>query len=279
MTRSRGRLWLAIGIAGLVVATGCGRGNTVHDGAGVAGGASTTSAPVTAAVPTTTSPPPVTLGEIGALPDPVVVDGVPQARATPTRAPAGTRVRLEGYGFTGDPWQTAGGSLWLTATTARGGCAVFAEAENDVRVTPDGHLSGSFIVPSKGSCRFSTGESDTGPAGYDIAYQCTACRIGTFTVILPGESMEEPTGTRCDTTVNFGVQDSALEVYATGLTCADAESFLRAHAGPLRPVAGPAHVDVEGFSCDRTGQSAAALPPRANYTCTNGAQSIWFIRT
>jgi len=63
-----------------------------------------------------------------------------------------------------------------------------------------------------------------------------------------------------------------------GVSCDQAESFIRAHAGPWRPESGPAHFEAEGFSCDRTGRSETALPPRANYKCTRGSEAIWFIR-
>jgi hypothetical protein len=43
-------------------------------------------------------------------------------------------------------------------------------------------------------------------------------------------------------------------------------------------MSGPAHVETDGFTCDRTGRSEVNLP-RANYTCVNGAQAIFFIRT
>ena len=92
-------------------------------------------------------------------------------------------------------------------------------------------------------------------------------RAGAITVILPGESTEEPTGTRCES-VNFGGGENvAGEVYADGVSCDEAGSFLVAHAGPLGPVSAAAHIKAEGFSCDRTGQSDVHLP-RANSKCT-----------
>jgi hypothetical protein len=186
---------------------------------------------------------------------------------------------LDGEGFTGDPWQTGGGDLWLTEAAGQGGCDLVARAEHDVHVSASGHLTGIFVVPATGECRFSAGGSDTGPLRYDIAYQCTACTIGTFTVILPGESMEEPAGAPCEATVAFGVQNVARDIVVDGVSCEAAESFIRANARPWSPLDSPLHVDADGYSCERTGLSQAGLPPRANYKCTQDSRTIWFIRT
>jgi hypothetical protein len=205
------------------------------------------------------------------------VDGIPQVKLTPSRAPVGTSVDVEGYGFTGEPWQTADGPLWLSGTN---GCGLFAPADHDLRVSGDGHLVGSFVVPEKGECRFEEAPGEVSIAGghFKLAFQCTACHIGTFTVILDGESMEEPTGTEC-AAVNFGGGENvAAQIFADGLPCAEAESFIRDNAAPWGPVQGPAHIDADGFSCERTGSSDRFLP-RANYRCTRGAETIWFNRT
>lgn len=211
-------------------------------------------------------------------PEPVYVDGVPQVTATPSRAPAGTQVHLEGWGFTDHRWRDEGGKLWLVDDRAASHCRLAALAEHDIVVTEDGHLSGSFVVPARGQCRPGPGEVDTGPAAYYIAFPCLACPIGTFTVTLAGESTDEPTGTRCDETVTFGVQNFADEIYADGLSCAEAASFVRAHGAGWQAPDGPAQVDAGGFSCQRTGQSDG-LPPRANYRCVMGTQTIWLVRT
>lgn len=264
----RCRWWVGLGVAAAVVLVGCGGGGGGGDEAGVArpgGGEPSTGVATTA--PSTTAPPSTT------------VAGEPRVTATPSRGPAGTRVRIEGDGFTGDPWQTGGGDLWLTEAPRQGGCDLVARTEHDVHVSAAGHLTGIFVVPATGECRFSAGGGDTGPLRYDIAYQCTACAIGAFTVILPGESMEEPTGERCDATVAFGVQNVAIDIVVDGLTCETAEAFVRDHARPWQPLDSPLHVEADGFTCNRTGLSDAALPPRANYKCVNGGQIIFFIRT
>jgi len=297
MRADRRRWWFGIGLAAVVLATACGDGGAgTREEAGVERPArvvATTTAPppatpttvatattvVTPSTTPTTSGRPQTAEPIVNRPDAEYVNDTPQVRAFPTRGPAGTRVRLEGYGFTDEMWRADGGNLWLSSI---GGvdCSLMASAEHDLRVSGDGHLTGSFIVPEKGICRFSDGrEVLTGGFGYHIAYQCTACQIGRFTVILPGESAEEPTGTPCDGWVGFGGGENlASEIYADGLSCEDAKTFVQAHGGSLGPIAGAAHIDADGFSCDRTGQSDRYLP-RANYKCTRGAQAIFFIRT
>jgi hypothetical protein len=280
MKADRRRWWFVIGVAGLVVTAACGGG----DGADVAGVSRTDpGASTTAVQPAVTEPGVVEPGRedptTKVAHEPVYVDGVAQVTASPTRGQAGTRVRLDGYGFTGDPWQTGGGTLWLVDARPEADCLAIAEAENDLGITADGHLSGTFVVPVRGGCRFGAGEIDTGPLAYDIAFQCSDCRIGSFNVILAGESMEEPAGTPCEGNVVFGVQNFADEIYADGLSCDEAVDFIRDHAAPLRAVTGPAHVEGGGFACDRTGQSEAALPPRANYKCTGaGSRTIWFLR-
>lgn len=111
---------------------------------------------------------------------PVLVEGVPQVTATPARAGVGARVHVDGYGFTDQQWKSPS-SLWLTAS--RTGCALYASAEHTVRVTADGHLSGDFVVPATGECRMSdVAEAPVTAGTYRIAYSCTACFVGTFTV-------------------------------------------------------------------------------------------------
>ncbi len=265
MRTRRGWLWLTVGVAGAVLASACGSGEADPEAAPTATTAATATTATTAVV----------------RPEPVYVDGVPQATATPTRAPAGTTVRLEGSGFTDDSWRFGNGELWLVDQRQEGTdslCLLIARADNDITVTADGYLSGSFVVPTNAGCQFTAGQSRSGRMRYDIAYQCADCRIGTFTVILPGQSMEEPTGTRCEGTVTFGVQNLAVDIVADGLSCEEAETFLRDHARPLQPPGGPEQIDAAGFSCRRTGLSTTR-PPEADYKCVNGSQTIWFLRS
>jgi hypothetical protein len=112
---------------------------------------------------------------------PAPVDGVPQVTATPARAGVGARVHVEGDGFTDEHWKAPVAPLWLTGSV--GGCSLYAQAEHNVQVSADGHLSGDFIVPGRGECRMSdVAEVPVTPGSYGIAYSCTACSVGTFTV-------------------------------------------------------------------------------------------------
>ena len=279
--RADRRRWLVVvGVAGAVLLSACGGGGGEGDEAGVDRVArattSTTAAPLVTTSTTTTTPTPASTPPTPA--PPATVTGGPRLTITPTRAAAGTRVRIEGDGYLADPWHTAGGDVWLIEAPGQdGGCGLVARAENDLQVSAGGHLSGGFVVPAKGMCPTGGSELNTGPLRYDVAFQCTGCHLVTFTVILEGESMEEPTGQPCPT-VAFGVQNVASDIYADGLSCEEAESFLRAHAGPWGPMSGPAHAEADGFTCDRTGRSEVYLP-RANYKCTRAAQAIFFVRT
>lgn len=180
--------WLTAGVVGLLALGAC--GGSTQGAEPLRTVAPTSTAPATtttAARPTTettrvrvttTVPPRVTT----TVPprSPVLVDGVPQVTATPSRAAVGARVRVEGYGFTDQQWKSPG-SLWLTASPA--GCALYASAAHTVRVTADGHLSGDFVVPAHGECRMSDVADAPVTAGtYKMAYGCTACFVGTFVV-------------------------------------------------------------------------------------------------
>jgi len=299
--------WFVVGVVSMVLATACGGGGGRSEEAGVArkdrpaGPASSTTAPSTTAPPTTAAPtanrdpkvtattearPQATVTTAPAAPEPDLVvhrchplhnsNGVPQVTASPPQAPPGTRVELEGCGFTGEPWQTGGGYLWLSATGGQDSCDLMAQAENNVRVSADGYLTGGFIVPATGVCRFSAGEEMfTLGLDFDIAYQCTACHVGTFTV-LHSDREDEPTGDLCGSTAFMGAEDLVGDVYAEGISCEDAHSFLSAHAWAWGPVTGPAQVEADGFSCTRTSRTNVDRP-RAAYKCIGDSQTIWFV--
>lgn len=271
MPTKRGRRWAGLAVAGLVVFSGCAAGG--DDQAGVV---PDTGPGTTSTVPITEPPPVVTTAPEQILPEPVTVDGIPQVTVTPARAVVGSLVEFDGYGFVGR-WM-AGGPVWLSLGES---CGLLAEVLADVRPDADGRLTGSFVVPEYGVC--------LGPPGgniliagntYDLTYRCpTDCRIGSFTVVYPGDSTEEPTGTRCDGYVAFGPgEDGASGIYADGLSCDEARAFLAAHAEPTGAMNGAAHIEADGFVCDRTGQSDRFLP-RSDYKCVRGDQVIFFVRT
>ena len=72
-------------------------------------------------------------------------------------------------------------------------------------------------------------------------------------------------------------EDAASSVKATGLTCAEAEAFVRI-AGRQTSSGGPAQVTVEGYRCVRV-RSVQEPLPQAFYECTNGAKKVTFTRS
>lgn len=72
-------------------------------------------------------------------------------------------------------------------------------------------------------------------------------------------------------------EDLASDIEATGLSCDEAEAFVRI-AGKRTSSGGPAELDVEGFHCERTRTEEDPLP-RAYYECTSGTKKVTFVRT
>jgi Cu-Zn family superoxide dismutase len=72
-------------------------------------------------------------------------------------------------------------------------------------------------------------------------------------------------------------EDAASSIRATGLSCAEAEAFVRI-AGGRTSSGGPAQLDVEGYSCVRT-RSVQDPLPQAFYECTSGTKKVTFVRT
>ncbi len=203
------------------------------------------------------------------------VNGIPQVTASPRQGGVGTTVHIDGYGFTDPHWRDAGPPLWLSGAGGDPGCLVYAEAEHTVRVTPDGRLHGDFVVPSHGGCRQSgVSEFALRPGTYAIVFQCTVCTIGTFEVT----GTARPAAAEC-TTVGFTPQteDAASSIVATGLSCDEAEAFLR-RLGPSVSPGGPARIELEGFECVLVRHEEEPLP-QGFYECTSGSKRITFVRS
>lgn len=115
-------------------------------------------------------------------PEPIYEDGIPQVKVSPSRGPVGSRVRIDGYGFTDEQWRSAESSLWLVGAGS-GTCQLYASAQHTIRITPEGHLTGEFTVPAVGDCRQEERQEPVTPGRYTITYQCTPCTIGRFEVI------------------------------------------------------------------------------------------------
>jgi hypothetical protein len=72
-------------------------------------------------------------------------------------------------------------------------------------------------------------------------------------------------------------EDAAGDITATGLSCADAEAFVRI-AGARTSSGGPQELDVSGYHCVRTRSEEDPLP-QSFYECTNGPKKVAFIRS
>ena len=206
-------------------------------------------------------------------PPAVFVNGVPQVTTTPGRGPVGTVVTIQGYGFTETHWRATEASLWLAGTAP--GCNLFAATQHNVDVTPEGFLSGTFIVPESGNCRQSTVTNQPlEPGRFKIVFQCSACTIGEFEVTV---SEDQPK--RCsDVGFSPNSDNLASDVMAYGLSCEEAHAVIRKAGPSTGPVNGASRLTVEGFECVRTGQDLSALP-EASYECSTGRRRITFTRT
>lgn len=235
---------------------------------------STTTVAVTSTVaPTTTTTPtaPVTTvrpANTTTTAGPRVVNGIPQVTATPTRAAVGGSVRIEGTGFTDPMWRVADPPLWLAVSS---GCDFYAEATHSVTVSAAGRLAGELTVPDAGACRMSdVGERPMTAGAYRIVFACTPCVIGELQVTT--------TAGHCfDVGFTPNSDNVAGQIMATGLTCAEAEAFVRKVGVQARSVDGPARLEMDGFVCVRTRQSDLGLPA-ADYECTSGAKKVTFHR-
>jgi hypothetical protein len=88
-------------------------------------------------------------------------------------------------------------------------------------------------------------------------------------------------GGRCaDQNFTPNSEDIAGDIVAVGLSCAEAEEFVR-KVGPLvGATGGPADIAVAGFDCVRTKADDGSLGiPSSDYECTSGAKKVTFHRT
>lgn len=200
---------------------------------------------------------------------PILVNGIPQVTATPSRAPIGGRVRVEGTGFTDAMWRVTAPSLWLAE---RSGCNLFAPATHSITVSAGGRLSGEFTVPASGGCRMSDlGEQPVTAGSYRIVFACTACSIGELDVTT--------SATECrDVAFTPNSEDLAGDLVAVGMTCADAEALVRKVGPQIGPIGEPSRVEVDGFACLRTSSSERFLPT-STWSCRSGSRQVTFVRT
>jgi hypothetical protein len=72
-------------------------------------------------------------------------------------------------------------------------------------------------------------------------------------------------------------EDAASDVRATGLTCEEAEAFVRT-AGEVTSSGGPEELDVAGYHCVRIAIAEEPLPT-STYRCTMGPKQVTFVRS
>jgi hypothetical protein len=265
-----------LALAGLLVLAGCSGDEPRSLGpvpTAPATSTTTTTLPVTSTAPATTatSAPattvraPVTTTTAG----PVMVDGIPQVTVTPSRAPVGGRVRVEGSGFTDPMWRAADAPLWLAGGS---GCNFYAQATHSVTVSAAGRLTGEFTVPGAGACRMSdVFDRPVTSGAYRIVFVCTPCVVGEVEVTTTA-------GLCLDVGYTPNADDVAGQIMATGVDCAEAEALVRKVGTQAVAVGGPARLEVDGFVCVKTAQNDGRGLPSADYSCTSGAKKVTFHR-
>ncbi len=107
----------------------------------------------------------------------------------------------------------------------------------------------------------------------------TTSRAATSTTRQGATTTAQAAGTLDCQTVGFtpNSEDAASSIKATGLSCAEAEAFVRI-AGRQTSSGGPAQLDVEGYRCVRV-RSVQDPLPQAFYECTSGTKKVTFTRS
>ena len=105
----------------------------------------------------------------------------------------------------------------------------------------------------------------------------TSTSLATTSSSVASTTTAQPVPVKCQS-VGFtpNSEDGAFDVMATGLSCADAEAFVR-NAGARTSSGGPPSVNVDGFRCVLTRKEQDPLP-QAFYECTNGSRKVTFVR-
>jgi Cu-Zn family superoxide dismutase len=126
---------------------------------------------------------------------------------------------------------------------------------------------GGGTTPSTSPFTSDTTSTTTGGSG-----STTTTRAGSTTTARAAGTLD------CQT-IAFtpNSEDAASSVKATGLSCAEAEAFVRI-AGRQTSSGGPAQVTVEGYRCVRV-RSVQEPLPQAFYECTSGTKKVTFTRS
>ena len=119
----------------------------------------------------------------------------------------------------------------------------------------------------------------TSPFTSDTTSTTTGASASTTTTRAGSTTTARAAGTLDCQTISFtpNSEDAASSVKATGLTCAEAEAFVRI-AGRQTSSGGPAQVTVEGYRCVRV-RSVQDPLPQAFYECTSGTKKVTFTRS
>ncbi len=130
--------------------------------------------------PLSGSPPPTSSPSTGPF-------GLPTVTVTPDHGPVGTRVHLEGDGFTDPYWQevgrTHGGGYGVFLIgSAPGGCELIAGGDFTIRIGADGHLTAEVTVSGTGNCFQMDRTAQVRPGRYAIGIGCHACEVAEFRI-------------------------------------------------------------------------------------------------
>ena len=121
--------------------------------------------------------------------------------------------------------------------------------------------------------------TSTSPFTSDTTSTTTGAPASTTTTRAGSTTTARAAGTLDCQTISFtpNSEDAASSVKATGLSCAEAEAFVRI-AGRQTSSGGPAQVTVEGYRCVRV-RSVQDPLPQAFYECTSGTKKVTFTRS
>jgi hypothetical protein len=135
-----------------------------------------------------------------------------------------------------------------------------------------------FLGVVLASCGDDTSPEKAGGTSTTLAETTTTSSDASTTTAVASTATTRPVTVRCQT-VGFtpNSEDAASDVMATGLSCADAEAFVRV-AGARTSSGGPQELEVSGYHCVRTRSKEDPLP-QAFYECTDGPKKVTFVRS
>ncbi len=122
-------------------------------------------------------------------------------------------------------------------------------------------------------------DATPGSAGAPTSTEASTSTTQLSNVTVSAPSTSTPPATlRCEM-VGFtpDSEDAASDITATGLSCDEAEAFVRV-AGTRTSSGGPDQLEVSGYRCVRTGSEEDPLPV-SHYECTNGGKRVTFLRS